>query len=526
MVKNKFYITTPIYYVNANPHIGHAYTQIIVDALSRYYRLTGKEVFFLTGTDEHGEKIEEASRKAGLGKGREKEFVDKIVTNFKKTWKKLGIKYDYFIRTTDEVHKKVVQGFLTKMKENDDIYLGEYDGWFCTPCETFWTDTQAEEGVCPDCKRKLDRIKEKNYFFRMSKYQKWLEKHIKENPDFIKPDCRRNEVLGFLKEGLNDLCVSRSKERMSWGIEMPFDESYVVYVWFDALINYISGLEACNVRDKFWPADFHIIAKDILRHHAVYWPVMLKSVGMEMPKTIFAHGWWKMGDEKMSKSKGNIVDPLALEEKYGLDPFRYFLIKAIGFGLDGVFSEDALVSMYNSDLANDLGNLLNRSLTMVDKYFEGIVPSVDEDKTDSDQKVRSKKIESAVCVLIPAVKEYIENSSLRLKEALEQIMGVVGVANKYIEESAPWEYSKKNDTESIKMIIVDILEALRVVAITIAPFMPETSGKIWKQLGLGDIVDEKIVSKEFADKKETGNWRRFAAGIKTAKGDPIFPRIK
>ncbi len=526
MDRNKFYITTPIYYVNANPHIGHAYTQIVVDALSRYHRLSGRDVFFLTGTDEHGEKIEEASIKSGLGKGQEKDFVDGIVMNFKNTWKKMDIQYDYFIRTTDEAHKKVVQDFLVKMKENDDVYLGEYDGWFCTPCETFWTDTQAEEGVCPDCNRKLARIKEKNYFFRMSKYQKWLEDYIKDNPDFIKPDSRKNEVLGFLKEGLNDLCISRSKERMSWGIEMPFDENYVVYVWFDALINYVSGLEAANSVDKFWPADFHIIAKDILRHHAVYWPVMLKSVGIEMPKTIFAHGWWKMGEEKISKSKGNSVDPLVLEEKYGLDPFRFFLLKAIGFGLDGVFSEEALVLMYNSELANDLGNLLNRTLTMVEKYFDGIAPVIDPEKGDDVQKERSDKIGKSVCELLPGVKERVESSSLQLKEAIELIMGTVGMANKYIEESAPWEYSKKDDKDSIKIIIADLLEVLRVVAIALAPFISETSDKMWKQLGLVGEIDKEVFSKEFAEKKEIKAWRRFPAGTKIAKGDPIFPRIK
>lgn len=312
----KFYITTPIYYVNANPHIGHAYTQIAVDTLARYHKMLGNDVFFLTGTDEHGEKIEEACLKAGFKKGQEKEFVDTIVPNFKKAWKALEIEQDGFIRTTDEGHEKEVQDFLMKMKEKGDIYQGEYDGWFCTPCETFWTDKQAEGGICPECNRPVERLKEKNYFFKMSKYQSWLIDYINSNPDFVQPDFRKNEVLGFLREELTDLCISRPKDRMAWGIEIPFDTDYVVYVWFEALINYVSALKINGTFDEFWPADVHMIAKDILRHHAVYWPIMLKSMEMELPGTIFAHGWWKMGEEKMSKSRGNIVDPLEIVKKY------------------------------------------------------------------------------------------------------------------------------------------------------------------------------------------------------------------
>ncbi len=525
MGKGNFYVTTPIYYVNASPHIGHAYTQIVVDVLTRYHRMLGDNVFFLTGTDEHGEKIEEASVKAGLGKGREKEFVDGIVSNFKKAWEALNVSYDYFIRTTDAEHKRVVQDFLTGMKEKGDIYQGEYDGWFCTPCETFWTDTQAEGGVCPDCKRKVDRIKEKNYFFSMGKYRDWLIKHIEDNPEFVMPDFRKNEVLGFLKEELNDLCISRPKDRMSWGIELPFDKDYVVYVWFDALINYVSGAKACGAYDKFWPADFHIIAKDILRHHAVYWPIMLKSVGMDLPKTVFAHGWWKIEGEKMSKSRGNIVDPIVMINKYGVDPLRYFLLKAVSLGLDGVFSEEALVGVYNSDLANDMGNLLNRTLTMVEKYFEGVSPELSGKDGDRAQLERSSAIRDAVRALFPKVRTCLLDKRLLLKDALEAIMDVVKSSNKYIEESAPWKYYKEGDIGSIKLIIADLLEALRATAIAILPFMPQTAQRMWGQLGLEGKISDGIDKSELTVSKDLSNWRMFPAGCKVAKEEPLFPRI-
>ncbi|MDO8535986.1 MAG: methionine--tRNA ligase [Candidatus Omnitrophota bacterium] len=507
---NKFYITTPLYYVNSKPHIGHSYTNIAVDTVSRFYRMKGYDVLFMTGTDEHGEKIEKATLARGFKPGEEKKFVDEIVPVFKDLWQKLGMQYDHFIRTTDDYHIKAVQAVLDKLYKDGKIYKKIYKGWFCTPCETFWSEAQSEDGLCPDCKRQLEKLDEENYFFKISEYQEWLIDHINSNADFIKPDFRRNEVLGFLKEPLLDLCISRSRSRMSWGIEIPFDKNFVTYVWFDALINYISGIgypgDTARL-EKYWPADVHVIGKDILRHHAVYWPIMLHALGLTPPKTIFAHGWWIVKGEKMSKSKGNVVDPVAMIDKYGIDTYRYFLLREVPFGLDGAFSEEALITRYNSDLANDIGNLLNRTLTMVEKYFEGKVPA------GSGVEALKKKSLS----LAPELEKRI--SELDFAGALSKIWEVVNTANKLIEDSKPWALAKEKKTDELGSLLYSLLEALRIVALSIYPFMPATTKGIMEQLG----VTEPVEKMKFTD---IATWGKLKPGTKVNKSKPLFPRIE
>ena len=512
----KFYITTPLYYVNSKPHIGHSYTQIACDAVSRFEKMSGHEVFFMTGTDEHGEKIEEAAIAKGLKAGEEKKFVDAIVPVFKDLWIKLNIKYDYFIRTTDPAHEKCVQFVLDKLYKDGLIYKKAYKGWFCTPCETFWSPTQVlQDDLCPDCKRPCEKLDETNYFFKTSQYQKWLIDHINSNPGFIRPDFRRNEVLGFLKEELHDLCVSRPKSRMAWGIEIPFDKDFVTYVWFDALINYISGAGYPHDIERFgslWPADFHVIGKDIIRHHAVYWPIMLKALGIEPPKTIFAHGWWVIKGEKMSKSKGNVIDPLDMIARYGVDPYRYFLLREVTFGLDGAFSEEALIARYNSDLANDLGNLLNRTLTMAEKYFEGKVPLVTAKKLQVTDKIKERAgaLRGELEMAVP---------NFDFAGAFEKIWGLIGAANKTIEESKPWVLAKEGKVEELADVIYSLLESLRIVAVSISPFMPETANRMAEQLGIPrDLLDKPSIA-DIA-------WGKLKSGQPINKTAPLFPRIE
>ncbi|MFH1848056.1 MAG: methionine--tRNA ligase, partial [Candidatus Omnitrophota bacterium] len=421
----------------------------------------------------------------------------------------LEIEYSRFIRTTDEDHIFVVQKIFEILKEKDDIYKAQYKGWFCTPCENFWSETQLEgQTACPDCKRELSRIEEVNYFFRMSKYQAWLIDHIKANPDFIKPASRRNEILGFLQNKLNDLCVTRPKSRLGWGIEIPFDKEYVSYVWFDALINYITGCGFSKDEKQFkelWPADLHIVGKDILRHHAVYWPIMLHAAGLPLPRTIFAHGWWTIKGEKMSKSRGNAVNPLDMIDIFGVDPYRYFLLREVTFGLDGTFSEEAVKTRYNSDLANDFGNLLNRSLTMVEKYFDGKVPA------PGDGGKLSKRAESLPEELKKALGE------LNFSMALSAIWELINMANKYIEESAPWTLNKEGNTRKLQEVIYNLMETLRVVAICAHPFMPRATENMWRQLGF-----EGALSSERIDKV---GWGKTPEGQLVKKDKPLFPRI-
>jgi methionyl-tRNA synthetase len=493
---NRFYITTPLYYVNAAPHIGHSYTNIAADCLTRHYRrvLGDGNVWFLTGTDEHGQKIQKAADEAKLSP---QEFADKMIVQFKDLWKGLNISYNDFIRTTEQRHVVTVQRVLELLYQKKDIYQDRYAGLYCTPCETFWLESQAAGNLCPDCKRPVEKIEETNYFFRLSKYQDWLVKYIEAHPDFIGPRIRYNEVLSFLKlNKLNDLCVSRPKERLSWGISLPFSADHVTYVWFDALINYISAVGEFDkdgrYKSKWWPADVHLIGKDILRQHAVYWPIMLRALDIELPKTIFAHGWWMIGEGKMSKSKGNVVSPIDMVNKFGIDVYRYFLLRDVPFGLDGTFSEDAITRRFNSDLANDLGNLVYRTLTMVEKYFKGVVP----DRAVSCQlSAISKRLEECVEALSGDVGKTM--GELNFSGALEKIWELINMANKYVEETKPWNLAKENKTDELKSFIRLLVDVIREVAKTIAPFMPQTATSITEQLGENTIK----------------------------KGKPLFPRI-
>jgi len=491
----KFYITTPLYYVNGNPHIGHSYTNIACDVLSRFRRLQGDEVLFATGTDEHGQKIKDSASEKGM---EPRVFVDSVVPKFKDLWEKLNISYDDFIRTTEPRHENVVKKILEMFYKNGDLYEGEYSGWYCTPCESFWTGSQLIEEKCPDCKRQVEHIKEKNFFFKLSKYQAWLIDYINSHEDFILPVIRRNEILSFLKNPLNDLCVSRPKSRLSWGVAMPFSEDHVTYVWFDALINYIS---VCGYGDdakkfkKFWPADVHMIGKDILRMHAVNWPIMLHAAGIELPKKIFAHGWWKINEDKMSKSKGNIVDPKEMVDRFGIDAYRYFLLREVPFGMDGSFSEKALISRINSDLANDLGNLLHRTLSMIEKYFEGAVPKRTQHVDELSKSLidKAKGLESEIKVALDAI---------NFSKALTAIWELINMANKFIEQKAPWKLSKEKKTAELKDMMRNLYDVLSIVCSVLYPFMPTTSENMATQLGLAK------------------------PGTKINKGKPLFPRIE
>jgi methionyl-tRNA synthetase len=509
MPKKIFYITTPLYYVNAQPHIGHSYTQIICDCIARYRKLKGEEVFFLTGTDEYGQKVMRSAEKAGMDT---MQFIDGIVLRFKNLWDRLDIKYDDFIRTTEKRHADTVKKALVFLYEKGDIYQGEYKGFYCTPCETFWPSTQLKDKLCPDCRRAVDEIYEKNYFFKISKYQQWLIDYIKARPDFIKPDFRANEVLGYLSEPLSDLCISRPRERLTWGIDIPFAAGHVTYVWFDALINYISACGWVDDKKRFertWPANFHIIGKDILRPHAVYWPIMLYALGLRLPETIFAHGWWLTSGEKMSKSRGNIVDPFYVLDKYGKNAYRYFMLREISPGLDGSFSEEAFITRFNSDLANDLGNLLNRTLTMVEKYFKGVVPG-----TGSGDK-NTEAIMSKLKTLPEILDRHM--TELKFNQALMAVWEVINMANKHIEVSKPWEIIKAGDMQRLESVIYILLQVLEYCVFLLYPFMPDASMQIAAQLGIE--LDEKNMSI-----KNVGMY--IKPGQKIRKANPIFPRIQ
>jgi methionyl-tRNA synthetase len=515
-MNDTFYITTPIYYVNDVPHIGHAYTTIAADVLARYHRLRlGKDnVFFLTGLDEHGQKVQQAATKAGI---EPQAYCDRLAPQFVKLWERLNISNDDFVRTTEPRHKRVVQEALQQLYDKGEIYQASYTGWYCTFDERFWTEKDVVEGLCPDCKRSVERLSETNYFFRMSKYQDWLIAYIMQHSDFIRPRSRRNEVLGFLQKPLEDLSISRPKSRLAWGIELPFDPDYVAYVWFDALVNYISvpGYLRDEARfTKWWPADVHLIGKDILTTHSVYWSTMLRALQLELPDTIFAHGWWTVNGEKMSKSRGNVIDPNAIVDTFGVDQFRYFLLREVPFGQDGDFSGDSLVTRVNSDLANDLGNLLNRTLTMLERYAGSRLP-----EPGPPANLEQDTALQQTCVALPSL-IHIHLENLEFNRALEAIWGLVQLGNQYIDKCAPWNLAKNSrDAPRLDTVLYNSTEILRFLCLMVYPFMPQAAEEMTRQLGLMLNFSKPLLSSEIT-------WGGSIAGTKVSKGRPLFPRIE
>ncbi len=508
MGKDTFYITTPIYYVNDKPHIGHAYTTILADVLARFHRLLGDPTFFMTGTDEHGQKVEKAAAEKGIPPQQQADETD---NRFQELWQKLDITFDRFIRTTMPFHKKVVQEALQDLYDRGLIYKAEYEGWYCVPDERFCTERDLVDGKCPDCGREVTRIVESNYFFKMSQFQDWLIDYIKSHPEFIQPAFRANETLGFLKKPLNDLCISRPKSRLSWGIELPFDRDYVCYVWFDALINYISGVGYRQDDEQFkkwWPASYHLIGKDILTTHTVYWPTMLKAMNLEMPKTIFAHGWWLIGKDKMSKSRGNVVNPMDMAEKYGVDAFRYFLLAEMTMGNDASFSEEAFILRYNSDLANDLGNLLSRVLKMTLRNG-GTVPQPGEYSAEENELFAA--LHNAISATESSIKE------MRLETGIAAILEAVRAGNRYLEKTAPWTLLKQGNTEKLNTVLYVCAELLRNVSVLLYPVMPEKMGDLREAIGLERELDVNI-----RDLTRGGN---VMTGKVMKDREPLFMRI-
>ncbi len=507
-----FYLTTPIYYPSGNLHIGHAYTTVAGDAMARYKRLRGYDVMYLTGTDEHGQKIQRKAEEKGVTP---QAYVDEIVSGIQELWKKLDISYDDFIRTTQDRHKQIVERIFARLLEQGDIYLDQYEGWYCTPCESFYTDRQLAEGNCPDCGRPVEKVKEESYFFKMSKYVDRLLQYYEENPEFIQPESRKNEMINnFIKPGLEDLAVSRTT--FDWGIKVPGDPKHVIYVWIDALSNYITALGYGTDNDakyrKYWPANVHIVGKEIVRFHTIYWPIMLMALGEPLPKKVFAHGWLLMKDGKMSKSKGNVVDPVTLIDRYGLDALRYYLLREVPFGADGVFTPEGFVERINFDLANDLGNLLNRTVAMIGRYFEGVIPDYSGSKGEFDKALQQVNEE-----VVKSYEQAMEKMEFSI--ALTSVWQLVSRTNKYIDETQPWVLAKDEENkEQLESVMVHLAETLRRIAVLLQPFLTRTPKEIFKQLG---ITEDSLKTWESLDQ-----FGVIPTGTKVEKGQPIFPRLE